>query len=56
MANMSYCQFRNTLADLRDCQEEMDGAEEVLSREEREARTKLIRVCVEIARDFGGDL
>lgn len=51
MANMSYCRFRNTLDDLRDCQEHMDDRD--LSDEERRARKGLLRICVEIASDYG---
>ena len=44
MANMSYCRFKNTLQDLRDCHNHMDEDEE-LSKDEKEARKYLIRLC-----------
>lgn len=51
---MSYCRFRNTLNDLRDC---MDNLEETdLSPEEKKAREKLIELCVEIALDYGTEV
>ena len=40
MANMSYCRFRNTLGDLRDCREHVDDE---LSSGERDAFIELIR-------------
>lgn len=49
MANMSYCRFRNTLEDLRDCYENMD---EDLSAEEKAARFKLLKLCDQIAGDY----
>jgi len=50
MTNMGYCRFRNTLADLRDCRDNM--YEPNLSAEEEEARIKLIKVCKDIAEEF----
>lgn len=52
MANMSYCRFENTYRDLRDC---LDALEEggKLSNEEVEYKKELIRLCQEIARDYG---
>ena len=47
MGNMSYCRFRNTLNDLRECYEHI--ANEDLSDEESEARKKLIELCKDIA-------
>lgn len=52
MANMSYCRFQNTLADLLDCQEHL--FEELSAAEER-ARAELIRTCQEIAEAAGED-
>jgi L-asparaginase II len=52
MGNMSYCRFQNTLGDLRDCYEHMDSGNE-LSPEEQKARERLIKLCVDIAADFG---
>lgn len=50
MANMSYCRFRNTLQDLRDCYEHMD--DEDISSEEKAARTRLLKLCDQIASDY----
>ena len=47
MSNMSYCRFRNTLADLRDCQDNMDDDD--LSHEEKHAKEQLIALCLDIA-------
>lgn len=49
MANMSYCRFRNTLQDLRDCYESM---EDTLSQEEKRARYSLLKLCSQIADDY----
>ena len=46
MSNMGYCRFRNTLKDLRDCQEHIDDEE--LSLDEEEARLRLIQICRKI--------
>lgn len=53
MSNMSYCRFYNTLGDLRDCQDHLDDDEGEMNLEERLARLRLIKRCVEIARDHG---
>jgi len=49
MGNMSYCRFRNTVLDLRDC---LDNLKSNLSvehdREEFDARAELIEVCREL--------
>ncbi|MGJ7529816.1 hypothetical protein [Variovorax sp. GB1P17] len=50
MGNMSYCRFQNTLADLRDCWENLDA--ENLSEDETKARRRLIKLCVLIAEDY----
>lgn len=42
---MSYCRFQNTLSDLRDCRNDL----EVESREEHDARRKLLKLCAELA-------
>ena len=47
MANMSYCRFENTLRDLRDCYDNMDGYD--LSESEFYARKRMIELCIEIA-------
>jgi hypothetical protein len=49
MSNMSYCRFRNTLEDLRDCFENLFdecGPEEDL------ARNKLILLCANIVSNW----
>ncbi len=51
--NMSYCRFRNTLEDLKDCYNALD---EELSPEEHKARKKLLMLCqtlVQEALDMG---
>ena len=52
MPNMKYCRFQNTLDDLRDCYDHMH---EELSDEEERARKRLIKLCVDIAGDYGED-
>lgn len=48
MANMSYCRFRNTLSDLRDCLWTItDAGFESLSSEELRAARDLYEVCQE---------
>ena len=42
MANMSYCRFQNTLADLRDCYFHLFDD---LSPEEELARDRLVELC-----------
>lgn len=54
MGNMSYCRFRNTLEDLRDCYNNMDDTD--LSEDERKARNKLIQLCVNLADDYRDEL
>ena len=53
MGNMSYVRFSNTLADLKDCYENMDDQD--LSEAEAKARKKLIKLCQDIAGDYGND-
>jgi hypothetical protein len=50
MANMSYCRFRNTLFDLRDCSNNI--YDDDLDKEEQQARKSLIELCKQIADDF----
>ena len=55
---MGHCRFRNTLTDLEDCQramEEDDWEDEDMSDEEKSARNSLVKVCEEIAREFGDE-
>ncbi len=49
MSNMSYCRFRNTLPDLRDCADNM--WDELEDQEEEAARKRLIALCKKIAKD-----
>lgn len=51
MSNMSYCRFRNTLGDLRDCRDSL--REPIDNREEREARIDLVMLCKEILDRLG---
>ena len=50
MSNMSYCRFRNTLGDLKDCYDNMEDAPE--SAEEKQARLRLVKLCKQIADDY----
>lgn len=52
MSNMSYCRFQNTLRDLKDCLDAIDGNLSELSKEEARAADSLILVCEEIAGNF----
>lgn len=53
MSNMSYCQFQNTLLDLRQCRDTLEaileGDDCVQGQEEQHAMRKLIQLCQEIA-------
>jgi hypothetical protein len=53
MANRSYCRFRNTLEDLRECYDNMDESD--VSEEEQRARKRLIQLCREIVDNYGDD-
>lgn len=53
MSNMSYCRFRNTFADLYDCYEHLQDND--LSKDEENARSKLIELCKEIVDDYCDD-
>ena len=55
MPNMSYCRYENTLSDLRDCYENLEESEG-LSETEKESRERLIRLCVDIALEFGHEV
>jgi hypothetical protein len=50
MANMSYCRFQNTLADLQDCYEHME--DEDLSEDEKKAALELMQLCEAIVSEF----
>jgi hypothetical protein len=51
MANMSYCRFRNTLEDLKDCYDNMDETDDMRPEEAR-ARERLIALCRRIVDDY----
>lgn len=55
MANMTYCRFRNTLNDLRDCSEALDeigGDLDELPEEERRAAKRLIELCLQVGEGY----
>jgi hypothetical protein len=54
MANMSYCRFENTYADLQDCYAHMD--EHTLSPTEQRYRNLVIRLALGIAEDYGDEI
>ncbi|MDE1969383.1 MAG: hypothetical protein KGI92_10795 [Alphaproteobacteria bacterium] len=54
MANMTHCRFQNTLADLRDCYENIESHE--LSVEEERARVALVTLCKQIAEERGNEV
>lgn len=51
MSNMSYCRFRNTLQDLRECYDNIDDDD--ISEEEKQARERLIKLCATIVNNYG---
>jgi hypothetical protein len=53
MGNMGYCRFTNTVENLQDCYEHMDDDD--LSKEEKKARKRLIRICIDIVTDFADE-
>lgn len=61
MTNMSYCRFENTLADLKDCEDNWNGSElddgslDKLSESEQRARERLLEVCRRIISDYGDE-
>lgn len=55
MPNMSYCRFRNTLEDLRDCERNMDLDEDRADPQEVKARRQLIDLCAQIASEYGDE-
>lgn len=57
MANMSYCRFHNTLADLNDCESALhafinDDENTIESKEERSKAKLLIVLCQYIAENY----
>lgn len=53
LGNMSYCRFRNTLRDLRDCADHIEDGD--LSQDEQKAREQLIALCKNIGACYGED-
>jgi len=56
MGSMSYCRFENTANDLRDCLDwmnERNDPEAELQEDEAKAFRRLVKMCVEIAKDYG---
>jgi len=53
MSNMSYCQFENTLSDLRDCEEWLNEHQpDELSDTELKAFRRLVARCKRIAENY----
>lgn len=57
MANMSYCRFHNTLADLQDCENALEDfinndENTIESAEERRKAKQLIELCQQIAENY----
>lgn len=52
MANMSYCRFRNTFEALQDCFDAWENEDADLSSEEKQAKERLLALCVEITQGF----
>ena len=50
MSNMSYCRFRNTLEDFRDCVRNIEDRD--ISDEEAQARYHLIKEVVELVERY----
>ena len=50
MSNLSYCRFQNTANDLQDCEDYIFDND--LSKNEHNARIRLIAMCKSIAHDF----
>lgn len=51
---MSYCRFRNTLSDLRDCADHFE--DENLSDDEHYARRKMVTEMIDILSNLGADI
>lgn len=61
MPNMSYCRFRNTLQDLRDCYDNMNEIEETKEEASRydsetKAKQRLIQLCKDIAETYADEI
>ena len=50
--NMSYCRYQNTLAALRECEDDFDYPDD-LSDEESMARDRLIELMAELVHNYG---
>ena len=58
MANMSYCRFRNTLADFKDCKNALEElmyeeSEDVISDEEADAAEEMVRIAFGLLDELG---
>jgi hypothetical protein len=59
---MSYCRFQNTVQDLQDCYDNMGSIGEYEDdvsdndRRELKSRERLIKLCVDIAIEYGDDI
>ena len=51
MANMDYCNFENTYADLMLCRDDMDRDD--LSDRETKYRQLLLKLCADIVKEYG---
>ena len=47
MSNMTYCRFRNTLSDLKDCYDDIEDVP--TDADEARARRRLVKLCATIA-------
>lgn len=53
MPNMSHCRFENSLRYLTDCHNHMN---EYIDDKEDDCRIELVKLCVEIALDYGHEV
>jgi hypothetical protein len=53
MANMSYCRFRNTLEDFRDCYKNLNSDNDELSDEEIKAAESLVHMAFNMVDELG---
>ncbi len=51
MTNMSYCQFENTLKDLRDCWENWEDPQGERSQSEKKAQERMLALCKKITEE-----
>lgn len=52
MTNMSYCRFRNTLQDLRDCVNYLDDDFNDISSEEKQAAKRMRDLCKQYIAEY----